>query len=552
MDLPAHHHHGQEVFTWDQVNLALEAAEEGFFIWNIEQNTIHYTGRCLKMLGYNRDKLAPNIFTESEQIVYEEDRPFFDLEVRRYLESLNPGMPMRIEIRICNKHSNGWMWIRVNGKARYDKHRKPTELVGVFVDITRRKTSELRAQEERELFRALIDHIPNNIYVKNRDSRFIMANEATAKKLKVPTPSDVIGKTDYDFFDKAMSDISRREELEIMETGHPVTGKVHHETWQEGEDTWGMVSKFPWYGSSGQLKGLVGISSDVTKLVQAEQAIQKTAQILKERNDALEKEIDLAREIQLALLPYEIPARSYQASDILRKVSFHHIFAPSEGVAGDWFDVFPVGETGVGAIVCDVMGHGIRAALIASMLRGIIEQLIHLAIHPEQILEALNHQLFKILAHANITMFASAVYVYIDLQMKTISLASAGHPAPILMHKDGHAGKLTLPRGLALGLMDGTTYRSIELPLEPECRLLLYTDGLTEASNDKGDELGAENVISYLEKRDPQSIRDFVLSTLKCAAKFTGCSSLSDDICLLGIRYDEKADSDRDDIGLGI
>lgn len=552
MDLPAHHQHGQEVFTWDQVNLALEAAEEGFFIWNIEKNDIHYTDRCLKMMGYGRDELAPNIFTQSDQVVYEEDRAFFDLEVRRYLESLNPIIPMRIEIRIRNNRSSGWMWIRVNGKAKYDKHRKPIELVGVFVDITRRKTSELRAQEERELFRTLIDHIPNNIYVKNRDSRFVMANAATARKLQVPTPADVIGKTDKDFFDKSMSDISRREEKEIMETGKSIIGRLHQETWNDGKETWGMVSKFPWYGSSGQLKGLVGISSDVTKLVRAEQAIKKTAQLLKERNDALEKEVDLAREIQLALLPYEIPSRSYQASDIQRKLTFHHIFAPSEGVAGDWFDVFPVGETGVGAIVCDVMGHGIRAALIASMLRGIMEQLIHLAMHPDQLLESLNHQLSKILSHANITMFATAVYVYIDLQMKTISLSSAGHPMPILMHQDGHAGTLSLPRGLALGILDGSKYSSVELPLESGSRLLLYTDGLTEAHNDKDDELGVARVISYLEKRDPQSIRDFVLSTLKCAAKFTGCSSLSDDICLLGIRYDEKADSERGDLGLGL
>ena len=76
-------------------------------------------------------------------------------------------------------------------------------------------------------------------------------------------------------------------------------------------------------------------------------------------------------------------------------MDFHHIFTPSEGVAGDWFDAFPVGNSGVGAIVCDVMGHGIRAALIASMLRGLIEQLSHLADNPAAFLSSLNHQLAK-------------------------------------------------------------------------------------------------------------------------------------------------------------
>ncbi len=528
------------------MNLALEAAEEGIYIWDITQNIIHYTERCLSMMGYAPGEEAPNIFTQSDLVVFPEDRAFFKQEVRRFLENSSHIRPMRLEIRILNHTSNGaWMWVRVNGKAQFNKQGKPTSLVGVFVDITRRKSAEMRAQEERELFRVLINHIPNNIYVKNRSSRFVMANEATARKLNVPIPSDIIGKTDADFFDQKMCEISRREELEIMETGKSIIGRVQHETWQNGKETWGMVSKFPWFGRNGQLKGIVGISSDVTKLVLAEQEVKKTAQILKERNDTLEKEIDLAREIQLALLPYEIPNRSYQASNIQRKVTFNHIFTPSEGVAGDWFDVFPIGDTGTGVIICDVMGHGIRSALIASMLKGIMEQLFHISAHPEKVLHALNHQLTKILARTNITMFATAVYAYIDLQMKTITMASAGHPFPILLNHEGHGKQITLPKGMALGLLDNVPYKCAEFHLSAGDRFLLFTDGLTEATNSEGDELGVDRVIQALEHDQPKTTKELVFSTLKCTGKFTHCSALADDICLLGIRYDETSDDER-------
>ncbi|MEG0427333.1 MAG: SpoIIE family protein phosphatase [Akkermansia sp.] len=539
MDNSDSNHQGNEIFTWEKVKLALDAAEEGFYIWDIKQGIIHYTKRCLTMMGYPLDQPAPNIFTESAQLIHPEDRTFFDNEVRRYMDGhfINP---MRIEIRILNNQSGGWRWVRINGRLERGENRIPESLVGVFVDITRRKTSELRSADERELFMALIERIPNNIYVKNRESRFIMANTSTAKKLGVPTPSDLIGKTDASFFDHTMSDVSRQEEVQIMESGKAITGRVHHETWQDGTDTWGLVSKFPWYSSDGAIKGIVGISSDVTKLVETEREVSKTAKLLKERNEALEKELDLAREIQLALLPYAIPSRSLSQEGQQRRVDFHNIFAPSEGVAGDWFNVFPVGNEGIGIIICDVMGHGIRAALIASMLRGLMEQLSELASQPAPLLTSLNRQLARILSHANTTMFASAVYAYIDLQKKSVSIASAGHPAPILLNADGSAEKLILPRGMAMGLLENATYQSMEMPLTSGMSLLLYTDGLTEAADATGDELGHERVIQHLENARPTQVKEMIQGTLKFVAKFTGCSQLDDDICMLGMKYTEE------------
>ena len=78
--------HPEDVFTWDKIKLALNAAEEGFYIWNIEANTIHYTERCLTMMGADKDKIAPNIFTEPEKIVHEEDLNYFKQAVRQYLD----------------------------------------------------------------------------------------------------------------------------------------------------------------------------------------------------------------------------------------------------------------------------------------------------------------------------------------------------------------------------------------------------------------------------------------------------------------------------------
>lgn len=70
-------HSAQRVFTWDKIKMALAAAEEGFYIWNIKTGVIHYTDRCLTMMGASRKEKAPNIFTQPELTIHEEDQPFF-------------------------------------------------------------------------------------------------------------------------------------------------------------------------------------------------------------------------------------------------------------------------------------------------------------------------------------------------------------------------------------------------------------------------------------------------------------------------------------------
>lgn len=344
---------------------------------------------------------------------------------------------------------------------------------------------------------------------------------------------------DEHFFGKEMSDISRREELEIMETGRPFSSRIHHEVWKDKEETWSQITKFPWYDREGHLKGIVGISSDVTKLVQAEQKPkwQPTSSTAATR-PSKKKSTSHAKSSSPSSPTPSPPAsgkrRTPRPACAARTSTTS---SPSEGVAGDCFEVFSVGDTGVGAMICDVMGHGIRAALIASMLRGLMEQLSGLGSDPAQFLASLNRQLTRILVRANVTMFASAMYAYMDLSTGTLTLSSAGHPAPILLSPEGKATMPALPRSMALGLLETTLYHNTELHLESGSKLMLYTDGLTEAANKEGDELGAGRVMDELEQLNPQDIKTMILGALKCAGHFTGCSQLADDICLLGMEY---------------
>ncbi len=538
-----------EVFNWEVVRKALRAAEEGVYCWDIASGEIFYTEQCPMMLGLPIREKAPNIFTEVERTIHEEDRDFFRTTVQRYIDNARPDAPpLRVEVRLLSQRSRGWRWIRVNGLLERGEDNRPARLVGVWVDITRRKMADLNAMEEKDLFRTLINYLPDNIYFKNRESRFVLANEATSRKMGVPTPSDLIGSKDDHFFSPEMSAISREEELHIMRTGQPITNRIHRESWNKGQEryTWSMVSKFPWYDSTGAVKGTVGISSDVTELIESRQRYQRLSEQLDERNKSLEKEINLAREVQFALQPVRIPDRRWTLPDgSTRRAHFHHVYMPSAGVAGDCFEVFPVGEAGVGMLICDVMGHGVRAALIASMLRGLMEQAATLADTPGLLLSSLNRQLCRIFTQANITMFATACYVYLDLATRRLTLSGAGHPAPIALYSStGKALLPAIPRSAALGLIENALYRESEIALEPGMKLMLYTDGLVEARNAEGEEMGAARLMDFIQQRAPQSVKEMLDMSLAGMHQFMGSSGQDDDICLLGVEYSEQPPSD--------
>ena len=529
----------KDIFTWDMIKMALNAAEEGFYIWDIEHQEIHYTEHCLKMMGYTRQEKAPNIFTESDLVIHEEDRAFFQNELRRYLEG-HAIVPLRLEVRILNHHSKGWMWIRINGRAKYDNKRTPTSLVGVFVDITRRKHAEQRASEERELYRSVFDHIPNSIYVKNRESRFIMANAATANKMGIEIPSDLIGQSDEAFFTETSVKENRLKEQEIMDSGVPMIDVEYQEQWKKGDQvTWGKISKFPLYDSNGIVKGLIGISSDITSLKKVQFSLQA-------KIDELEKEQNLSRDIQLALLPNGLPRLSYQVSQVNREVVFGHYYIPCNSVSGDLFLVFPVGENAVGAMICDVMGHGVPAALVASFLRGLIEKHMELSNQPEAFVTRINKDFEKTLSMSNLAMLATAIYAYIDLEAKTCDLVNAGHPAPLLCRANGDIDILQSPKqkrtNCGLGLTSKSIYQSQRCELQHGDQLLFYTDGLTEARNvddSSSGEFGLNRLVDHLKAEQPQKPDELVKKAFRGAAQFSSTTDQEDDICLLAFQYTE-------------
>ncbi len=392
------------------------------------------------------------------------------------------------------------------------------------------KTVNQEAEDDRHLMRLLIDSVPMNVYYKDCDSRFVVVNHAMAKWFGLASPAEVQGKCDRDIFSEEHWRQTEEDEQRIIETGEPLVGSVEKETWGGKQDTWVMTSKYPWRNERGEIFGTFGVSSDVTNLVRAQRELKMVASELARKNQEMEEELSLAREVQQALIPERLPSFKNEKME----VNFAHLYQPASELAGDFFEVVSLGGERVGFIICDVMGHGVRSALIVSMLRGLIEKQVSVSGEVGEFLTGLNDGLCHLLEESGITLFATALYGVIDLADDSVELGLAGHISPVAVFDDG-VRQLRPPkhaRGPALGMMEGAEYGSVKASLVGLNRMICFTDGLLEAEDAMGEEFGIERFMEVLERGGRLPI--LLERLVKSGAEFSGEESFDDDVCLLG------------------
>jgi len=179
------------------------------------------------------------------------------------------------------------------------------ELVQMVKDVTEQKKMEEALVYEKSLLHALMDNIPDHIYFKDRESRFIRINKAQAKLLGVNSPEEAVGKTDFDFFSPEFARIAYEDEQRIFKTGQPQISKVEKTIRPDGYTEWVTATKVPIRDAQGNIVGLVGISRDITELKQAQEKLEKYTLELKEAKQAAEEAARIKSEF-LANMSHEI------------------------------------------------------------------------------------------------------------------------------------------------------------------------------------------------------------------------------------------------------
>ena len=243
----------------------------------------------------------------------------------------------------------------------------------------------------------------------------------------------------------------------------------------------------------------------------------------------------LAREIQQALTMTSFA--EVMSSCGKNKVSFASRYLPISGLAGDFYEVLALSDGRYGLFICDVMGHGIRSALIVSMLRGLLAVPEMKDIGAPEFLGKLNDGISSILSKANVTMFATAFYAIIDPEKMSMDYACAGHPGPVVV-KDTSNLQICANRkekGPALGLIKDAAYPLQQMDLRDVRRLLLYTDGVLEAENDQGEQFLNSRLLELVNYKAGQSLEPWLDHIIDSVLDFSEGHHFDDDVCLLGV-----------------
>ena len=279
--------------------------------------------------------------------------------------------------------------------------------------------------------------------------------------------------------------------------------------------------------------------SDLKELNEAlERRVIERTRELRSKNALMEEDLKLARELQMAFLPRTFPTLPRGVPETVSAVKFYSIYHPTTSVSGDFFNVVPVSDTSVGVLVCDVMGHGVRAALVAAMMRAIEGELASVADDPGALMAGFNSALRGILRQSGATLFVTAFYLVVDVASGRFTFANAGHPSALLLRLDPcevEPISAKKSHGPALGLFDDVQYQAHVLTALAGDLILLFTDGLYEVENANGESFSEGRLREAIRSRagiEPAHLMKAVFTDIE---GFADGQAFTDDVCLIGV-----------------
>lgn len=219
---------------------------------------------------------------------------------------------------------------------------------------------------------------------------------------------------------------------------------------------------------------------------------------------SIDKELEVARQLQFSILPTAIPE--------IENVRIAVCYRPMTAVAGDFYEFVCADGNRIGFLVADVTGHGVPAALIASMIKVATQSVEACAHDPREVLRGLNRILFKQLHEQ----YVSAAYLWMDTQHGKALYSAAGHP-PLLRWRDGRLERIE-SNGLLFGIVPDPDYPVCDLSIHTGDRFLLCTDGVIEPENARGDSFGdkkLEEIVRNNQSRPPSELSDQLLSEIR-------------------------------------
>jgi sigma-B regulation protein RsbU (phosphoserine phosphatase) len=405
--------------------------------------------------------------------------------------------------------------------------------------MVKKHTWSLDSEDAKVYLQNLLVNTSDAIYFKDLESRFLIANDACLRKHGYPDLDACIGKTDADVFSEDHARQALADEQRIIRTGEPIVAFEEKETWPDGHVTWVSTTKVPLRDHDGRIIGTFGISRDITEKKEADLLATAYAAEIQRLKEAMEEEVRMAGELQKAFFPKAYPHFPCPADPRRNCVEFFHLAESSGIVGGDLCSIKRISPSEAGVFLCDVMGHGVRAALGTAIIRSLIEELSPVETDPGRFLAHMNERIHPIFQHSSEVMFITALYLIIDTGSGRIRFASAGHPAPIQYSRalGGTVKPTDIPKNSALALLAESAYETVHRALDPGDTLLLFTDGIYEAADRDNRQFGRQRLAGLFAANAVKPLEEMIRTVLRDVHEFSVADELQDDVCLVGVRW---------------
>ena len=243
---------------------------------------------------------------------------------------------------------------------------------------------------------------------------------------------------------------------------------------------------------------------------------------------ALQNELSVANKMQQSILPTSFPTgRGFEIFGSMK---------PARDVGGDFFDVLTLEDGRIGLVVADVSDKGVPAALFMMSSRTLLKGSAIGLDSPGKVLSEVNQLLQE---ENDAAMFVTVFYATFDPETGELAYANGGHNTPLVVHADGSSTVIPLTGGVALGVVPGFTYEESSMFLQPGDRVVLYTDGVTEAENDQGDQFELERLCEIFTNGAPMDAHATNEAVFAAVEAFAGDAPQFDDVTCLTLRRSE-------------
>ncbi|MSU71408.1 MAG: PAS domain S-box protein [Opitutus sp.] len=496
---------------------------------------IYFKDLKSRFVRVNRAHAAWLDAASPEAVAGKSDADFFSPQhARKALaeeqDIIRTGEPMVGEVQRITKRDGSLTWGSTTKMPWRDHRGRIIGTFGLTRDVTATKDAEEKLVEERNLLRTIIDHLPSRLYVKDKASRYVLNSMAHLQQLGVATQAEALGHTVMDFFPGERGQQALADDRQVFDSGKPILNQEKSDFGAEGRVRWSLVTKVPLRDVRGQLVGLVGISHDITRRKLAEEEIRR-------RSAEMETDLRMARQVQEAFLNRPYPTFPRSATVEASALRFAHRYLPTTTLGGDFYGILQLSDTKCGVLICDVMGHGVRAGLLTALIRGVVEEIGARAVDPAYVVAEVNHSLMPIVEETGQPVFATVFFAVIDLAAQTLTYTNAGHPPPVVLQAKSTEILRLAPANPepAAGLLTDFPYTHHECEFHPGDLFLGYTDGIFEATDPHGHMFGEQRLDATLAECRGLSCAQLVERLVQSVKDFSYRSAFEDDVCLVAI-----------------